>query len=47
MELEVVMRDSQSPEEGSAIAQGLMEQLHIQQEDLLQGAYMDMIGLSP
>ncbi|XP_014351397.1 uncharacterized protein LOC106705860 [Latimeria chalumnae] len=43
LELEVVLEEGQSPEEGESIAQGLMGQLGVKQEDLLTGAYMDLI----
>jgi predicted adenylyl cyclase CyaB len=43
MELEVVLRDGQSDAEGQAIAQDLMTRLGIQQADLLEGAYMDLL----
>ena len=43
MELEVVMREGQSDAEGQAIAEELMEQLGVAKEDLLEGAYMDMM----
>jgi len=43
MELEVVMRDGQSDEEGQAIANDLMKKLGIQEKDLLDLAYMDLI----
>jgi len=43
MELEVVMRDGQSDEEGQATATDLMTKLGIQAEDLLDVAYMDLI----
>ena len=43
MELEVVMRDGQSDEEGQAVAEDLMQKLGVQKEDLIEGAYMDLI----
>lgn len=43
MELEVVMRPDQSDAEGDAIAQDLMAKLGIEEGDLLEGAYMDLI----
>uniref|UniRef100_V9LC89 Adenylate cyclase-like protein n=1 Tax=Callorhinchus milii TaxID=7868 RepID=V9LC89_CALMI len=43
VELEVVMNDDQSEEEGAAIAERLMVELGIHREDLLTGAYVDMI----
>ncbi len=43
VELEVVLRDSQSTAEGQAIAAALMQQLDIRPEDLLEGAYMDLL----
>jgi len=43
MELEVVLRPEQSDAEGQAIAQDLMTRLGVQQEDLLEGAYMDLM----
>jgi predicted adenylyl cyclase CyaB len=43
MELEVVMRDGQSDTEGQAIAEGLMESLGVEWNDLLEGAYMDLL----
>jgi predicted adenylyl cyclase CyaB len=44
MELEVVLRPGQSDAEGQAIAEDLMRRLGIKQEDLLEGAYLDMFG---
>ncbi|KAG7454330.1 hypothetical protein MATL_G00258550 [Megalops atlanticus] len=43
MELEVVMKDGQSAEEGEAIAHHLMEELGVKKEDLIVGAYMDLL----
>jgi adenylate cyclase class IV len=43
MELEVVMRPEQSDTEGQAIAWDLMTRLGVQEEDLLEGAYMDLL----
>ncbi|XP_033639558.1 uncharacterized protein LOC117300016 [Asterias rubens] len=43
MELEVVMKQDQSIEEGTKIADNLMEELGIQPSDLISGAYMDLI----
>jgi predicted adenylyl cyclase CyaB len=46
MELEVVLREGQSDAEGQAIAEALMAQLGVRQEDLLEGAYMDLLEKS-
>lgn len=43
MELEVVMQPGQSDEQGQAIAEGLMSRLGVSDDDLLEGAYMDLI----
>jgi predicted adenylyl cyclase CyaB len=43
MELEVVLRDDQSDAEGQAVAEDLMEKLGVGMEDLLEGAYMDLL----
>jgi hypothetical protein len=43
MELEVVLRDGQSDDEGQAIAEELMTRLGVRKEDLLEGAYMDLL----
>jgi len=43
MELEVVMKDGQSDAEGQEIAESLMAGLGVERNDLLEGAYMDMI----
>jgi predicted adenylyl cyclase CyaB len=44
MELEVVLRPDQTDAEGQAIAENLMQQLGIQEGDLIETAYMDMLG---
>ncbi len=46
MELEVVLREGQSDAEGQAIAEELMARLGVRQEDLLEGAYMDLLEKS-
>ena len=43
MELEVVLRDGQTDAEGKAIAEELMTRLGVREEDLLEGAYMDLL----
>jgi predicted adenylyl cyclase CyaB len=43
MELEVVMHPGQPDAEGQAIAEDLMAKLGVEQSDLLDGAYMDLI----
>lgn len=43
LELEVVLRPDQSREEGEAIARGIMERLDIQEGDLIDRAYIDLI----
>ena len=44
MELEVVLREGQLPEDGHRIARELMAALEIRESDLLEGAYEDMLG---
>ncbi|BET00702.1 Hypothetical protein NTJ_13519 [Nesidiocoris tenuis] len=44
MELEVVLRDDQSVEEGSLIASDIMEKLKIPAEDYITCAYMDLLA---
>lgn len=43
MELEVVLRPGQTDAEGQAIAEDLMHKLGIQESDLIETAYMDML----
>lgn len=37
------MREGQSTEEGVSIANKLMEELGVKSEDLIEGAYMDLL----
>lgn len=46
VELEVVMQEGQSDTEGQAIAEGLMANLGIEKNDLLEGAYIDLLESS-
>jgi adenylate cyclase class IV len=43
MELEVVLRPEQTDSDGQAIAADLMAKLGVEEADLLDGAYMDLI----
>jgi adenylate cyclase len=43
MELEVVMQEGQSDAQGQAIAEELMARLGVESNDLVEGAYMDLI----
>lgn len=43
MFIQVVMKENQSPEEGVAIAHQLMQDLGVKKEDLIDGAYMDLL----
>ncbi len=43
MELEVVLQEGQSDAEGQAIAEGLMASLGVEKDDLVEGAYMDLL----
>ncbi len=43
MELEVVLKHGQSDNEGQAIARQLMEKLAIEEKDLIDGAYIDLL----
>ncbi|EFA01517.1 uncharacterized protein LOC660170 [Tribolium castaneum] len=43
MELEVVLKPEQTPEDGEKIALELMEDLGVEKEDLMSGAYTDLL----
>jgi predicted adenylyl cyclase CyaB len=43
MELEVMLQPEQKPEDGARIAAKIMEQLDIDQADLIEGAYIDLL----
>ncbi len=43
MELEVVLQPGQSPQEGQTIAEKLMQELGIAAENLIEGAYIDLL----
>ncbi|KAG8576515.1 hypothetical protein GDO81_009890 [Engystomops pustulosus] len=43
VELEVVLTESQTAQDGDLVAQELMNSLKISQDDLLTGAYMDLL----
>ncbi|KPJ16329.1 hypothetical protein RR48_00921 [Papilio machaon] len=43
MELEVVLEAEQTIEEGEAIAKDLQNKLGVKNEDLIKGAYMDLL----
>ncbi len=44
LELEVVMQPGQSAEDGTAVAEDLMRKLGIRRTDLVEGAYVDLLG---
>ncbi|CAH1159766.1 unnamed protein product [Phaedon cochleariae] len=44
MELEVVLNDNQTPEDGEQIAFNLMTKLGVEKEDLISGAYADLLN---
>jgi predicted adenylyl cyclase CyaB len=46
IELEVVMREDQSDAEGQKIAEDLMSALGVEKNDLIDGAYMDLLEKS-
>ena len=41
--LQVVMKENQSAEEGEQIARDLMSKLGVEEEDLINGAYIDLL----
>lgn len=43
LELEVVLQPGQSPDDGTKIAWNLMTKLGIQEQDLIEGAYIDLL----
>uniref|UniRef100_A0A183U4P3 CYTH domain-containing protein n=1 Tax=Toxocara canis TaxID=6265 RepID=A0A183U4P3_TOXCA len=43
MELEVCLRDEQTPEDGQSIAEQIMRKLDIKSSQLVSGAYMDAL----
>lgn len=43
-EIEVVLREDQTPEEGQAVARDLMGLLGLREQDLVPGAYIDLIA---
>ncbi|VDM68236.1 unnamed protein product [Strongylus vulgaris] len=46
MELEVCLRDDESAADGERVANDIRQKLGIENEDLLEGAYMDMLNKS-
>ena len=46
LELEVVLREGQSIEDGEKIASGLMELFGVLPESLIDGAYIDLLEAS-
>jgi predicted adenylyl cyclase CyaB len=44
MELEVVLTEDETDSDGERIASVLMEQLDVRQEDLIEQAYVDLLG---
>jgi predicted adenylyl cyclase CyaB len=45
LELEVVLREDQSADDGEAVARKLLARLHIAPEQLIAGAYIDLLRL--
>ena len=46
LELEVVLHEGQSTEDGAAIARDLMREIGVAREDWLEGAYLDLLPAS-
>ncbi|MCX5797815.1 MAG: class IV adenylate cyclase [Elusimicrobia bacterium] len=44
LELEVVLKDDEAAEAGTQVAQGLMAKLGVEAEQLVQGAYNDLLN---
>ena len=44
LELEVVLEEGESAETGEAIAQGFMQKLGLSPDQLIEGAYIDLLG---
>jgi|SRR5437868_5174713 len=44
LEFEVVLRDDQSAEEGDALARDLLHRLQVQADQLVAGAYLDLLS---
>ena len=44
VELEVVLRDDEAPEDGMAVARKLLDHLGIAEDQLVTGAYLDLLG---
>jgi adenylate cyclase class IV len=44
LEVEVVLRPDQTEDEGARMATGLRLALGVQEEDLVQGAYLDLLA---
>lgn len=47
MELEVVLSDTNSTEHGEAVAAALLDRLGVPVADLVEGAYLDLLGGTP
>ncbi|TPG64315.1 class IV adenylate cyclase [Ewingella americana] len=44
LEFEVVLADNETPEQGIAIAEDLLEKLHIDRQELIDQAYVDLLN---
>ncbi len=47
MEIEVVLGDNEPESDGTAVAQALLDSLEIAPDQLLRGAYVDLLAASP